>query len=51
MEERDLLQANNIDIVGGQGSWEEDSRVYVDGHKWFGEAYCCSKQSERVGRC
>ena len=34
----ELLQVNNIDVVAGQESWEkEDSRINVDGYKWFGK--------------
>ena len=31
----ELLQVNNIDVVAGQESWEEDSRIDVDGYKWL----------------
>ena len=31
-----LLRVNKIEIVAGQESWEkEDSRINVDGYKWF----------------
>ena len=34
----ELLAKNNIDIVAGQESWEkEDSRINVEGYKWFGK--------------
>ena len=37
-EVSELLQANKINIVAGQESWEkEDSWVNVDGYKWFGK--------------
>ena len=33
-----MLANNNIDIVAGQESWEkEDSRISVEGYKWFGK--------------
>ena len=33
-----MLKVNNIDVVGGQQSWEkEDSRINVDRYKWFGK--------------
>ena len=29
---------NDIDVVAGWESWEkEDSRIQVDGYKWFGK--------------
>ena len=29
---------NGIDVVAGQESWEkEDTRIHVDGYKWFGK--------------
>ena len=33
----ELLQVNKIDIVAGQESCEEDSRINVDGYKRFGK--------------
>ena len=34
-----VLAKNNIDIVAGQESWEkEDSRISVEGYKWFGKS-------------
>ena len=34
----ELLKVNNIDVVAGQELWEkEDSRINVDGYKWFGK--------------
>ena len=34
----EVLANNNIDIVAGQESWEkEDSRISVEGYKWFGK--------------
>ena len=34
----ELLKVNHIDVVAGQESWEkEDSRINVDGYKWFGK--------------
>ena len=35
----DVLTFKQIDIVAGQESWEkEDSRITVDGYKWFGKS-------------
>ena len=37
-EVAEVLKRNNIDVVAGQESWEkEDSRISVDGYKWFGK--------------
>ena len=33
----EMLQVNEIDVVAGQQSWEEDSTINVDGYKWFGK--------------
>ena len=34
----ELLWVNKIDIVAGQESWKKkDSRINVDGYKWFGK--------------
>ena len=34
----ELLVKNNIDIVAGQESWEkEESRIDINGYKWFGK--------------
>ena len=34
----DYLVKHDIDVVAGQESWEkEDSRIKVDGYKWFGK--------------
>ena len=34
----EYLVKNDIDVVAGQESWEkEDSRINVDGYKWFGK--------------
>ena len=44
----ELLQVNNIDVVAGQESWEkEDSRINVDGYKWFGKP--CDVQNSQRG--
>ena len=33
-----MLVKNNIDIVAGQESWEkDDSRISIEGYKWFGK--------------
>ena len=33
-----MLAKNNIDIVASQESWEkEDTRISVEGYKWFGK--------------
>ena len=35
-EDGGLLVKNNIDVVAGQESWEsEDTRIEVEGYKWF----------------
>ena len=45
----ELLKVNNIDVVAGQESWEkEDSRINVDGYKWFGKPYDV-QNTEREG--
>ena len=37
-EVEELLVKNNIDFVAGQESWErEDTRIEVEGYKWFGK--------------
>ena len=34
----ELLTKNSIDVVAGQESWEtEDTRIEVEGYKWFGK--------------
>ena len=44
-----MLKVNNIDVVAGQESWEkEDSRINVDGYKWFGKPYDV-QNTEREG--
>ena len=46
----ELLQVNNIDIVAGQESWEkEDSRINVDGYKWFGKPRDVHNSQRREG--
>ena len=48
----DLLACNSIDIVAVQESWEnEDSKIDVDGYKWFGKPRTSQKESGRGGRC
>ena len=43
-----MLKVNSIDVVAGQESWEkEDSRINVDGHKWFGKP--CDVQNSQRG--
>ena len=43
----DLLACNSIDIVAVQESWEkEDSKIDVDGYKWFGKPRT-SQRSQR----
>ena len=34
----ELLQVNIIDIVMDVESWKKDSRISVDGCKWFGKS-------------
>jgi len=47
----ELLQVNNIDVVAGQESWEkEDSRINVDGYKWFGNLSLVMFKIVREGR-
>ena len=44
----ELLTKNSIDVVAGQESWErEDTRIEVEGYKWFGKP--CSNQNSRRG--
>ena len=39
-EVEELLVRNNIDFVAGQESWErEDTRIEVEGYKWFGKPH------------
>ena len=48
----ELLKVNNIDVVAGQESWEnEDSRinVHVDGYKWFGKPRDVQKSQRGEG--
>ena len=34
----ELLAKHNLDVVAGQESWEkEESRIEVEGYKWFGK--------------
>ena len=36
----ELLTKNSIDVVAGQESWErEDTRIEVEGYKWFGKPH------------
>ena len=43
----DLLACNSIDVVAVQESWEkEDSKIDVDGYKWFGKPRT-SQRSQR----
>ena len=38
---------NNIDVVAGQESWErEDTRIEVEGYRWFGKP-CNNETSQR----
>ena len=30
----EVIAKNNIDIVAGEESWQEDSRISVEGYKW-----------------
>ena len=44
----ELLTKNSIDVVTGQESWErEDTRIEVEGYKWFGKTR--SNQNSRRG--
>ena len=44
----ELLTKNSIDVVAGQESWErEDTRIEVEGYKWFGKPR--SNQNSRRG--
>ena len=37
-EVRELLAKHNVDVVAGQESWEkEETRIEVEGYKWFGK--------------
>ena len=43
-----VLVKNNIDVCAGQESWEkEDSKISVDGYKWFGKPRQGSSESRR----
>ena len=43
-----MLTKNSIDVVAGQESWErEDTRIEVEGYKWFGKPR--SNQNSRRG--
>ena len=43
-----VLKKNNVDICAGQESWEkEESNIYVDGYKWFGNPRQGSSESRR----
>ena len=34
----ELLAKHNLDVVAGQESWEkEETRIHVEGYKWFGK--------------
>ena len=34
----ELLVKHNLDVVAGQESWEkEETRIHVEGYKWFGK--------------
>ena len=47
-EVEELLAKNTIDVVAGQGSWErEDTRIEVEGYKWFGKP--CNNQTSQRG--
>ena len=47
-EVEELLAKNNIDVVAGQESWErEDTRIEVEGYKWFGKPR--NKQTSQRG--
>ena len=37
---------NDIDVVAELVSWEKDTRIHVDGCKWFGNP-CSSQTSQR----
>ena len=44
----ELLAKHNLDVVAGQESWEkEESRIEVEGYKWFGKPR--SKQNSPRG--
>ena len=46
----DLLACNSIDIVAVQESWEkEDSKIDVDGYKWFGKPRTSQRSQRREG--
>ena len=42
----ELLTCTSIDIVAVQESWEKDSKIHVDGYKWFGKPRA-SQRSQR----
>ena len=46
----DLLACNSIDIVAVQESWEkEDSKIDIDGYKWFGKPRTSQRSQRGVG--
>ena len=45
----ELLAKHNLDVVAGQESWEkEETRIDVEGYKWFGKSH--SNQNSPRGR-
>ena len=47
----ELLAKHNLDVVAGQESWEkEETRIAVDGYKWFGKPRINQNSLERGGR-
>ena len=47
----ELLTKNSIDVVAGQESWErEDTRIEVEGYKWFGKPRSNQNSHRREGR-
>ena len=49
-EVEELLAKNNIDVVAGQESWErEDTRIEVEGYKWFRKPHNNQTSQRREG--
>ena len=46
----ELLVKHNLDVVAGQESWEkEESRIEVEGYKWFGKPRSKQNSPRREG--
>ena len=46
----ELLAKHNLDVVAGQESWEkEETRIDVEGYKWFGKPRIIREGREGLG--